>query len=79
MPPEAVLKIQRHPNGTAIQGEWEPVFATIETCHQAVIAMGCPCDFNTVTIHTRTDWGQTLEDKVAGRLSQVGPPTRLSA
>ena len=31
---EAGLKIQLHPNGTAIEGEWEPVFAAIEACHQ---------------------------------------------
>ena len=39
---DAGLKIQLHPNGTAIEGEWEPVFAAIEACHQAVHAMGCP-------------------------------------
>ena len=33
---EARLKIQLHPNGTAIEGEWQPVFAAIEACHQAV-------------------------------------------
>jgi uncharacterized protein YqgV (UPF0045/DUF77 family) len=27
------LKIQRHPNGTAIEGEWAPVFKAIEACH----------------------------------------------
>ena len=39
---EAGLKIQLHPNGTAIEEEWEPVFAAIQACHQAVHAMGCP-------------------------------------
>ena len=34
---EAGLKIQLHPNGTAIEGEWEPVFAAIEACHQALL------------------------------------------
>ena len=38
----AGLKIQLHPNGTAIEGEWERVFAAIEACHQAMHAMGCP-------------------------------------
>lgn len=28
--------------GSEIEGEWEPVFAAIEVCHQAVHAMGCP-------------------------------------
>ncbi len=62
---EAGLKIQLHPNGTAIEGEWGPVFAAIEACHQAVHAMGCPRVFTTVTVNTRTDRDQTLEDKVA--------------
>ena len=39
---EAGLKIQLHPNGTAIGGEWCPVFAAIEGCHKAVHAIGCP-------------------------------------
>jgi len=62
---EAGLKIQLHPNGTAIEGEWEPVFNAIEACHQAVHAMGCPRVYTTVKINTRTDRDQTLEDKVA--------------
>lgn len=53
------------PNGTAIEGEWEPVFAAIEACHHAVHAMGCPRVYTTVNINTRTDKHQTLEDKVA--------------
>ena len=62
---DAGLKIQLHPNGTAIEGEWEPVFAAIEAWHQAVHAMGCPRVYTTVKINTRTDKDQTLEDKVA--------------
>ena len=62
---EAGLKIQLHPNGTAIEGEWQPVFQAIEACHQAVHAMGCPRLYTTVKINTRTDKEQTLEDKVA--------------
>jgi uncharacterized protein (TIGR00106 family) len=51
---EAGLKIQLHPNGTAI-----------EACHQAVHAMGCPRVYTTVKINTRTDKDQSLADKVA--------------
>ena len=61
----AGIKIQLHPNGTAIEGEWGPVFAAIEACHQAVHAMGCPRVYTSVSINTRTDRDQTLEDKVA--------------
>ena len=62
---EAGLKIQLHPNGTAIEGEWQPVFQAIEACHQAVHAMGCPRVYTTVKINTRIDRDQTLENKVA--------------
>ncbi len=62
---DAGLKLQLHPNGTAIEGEWEPVFQAIEACHTAVHAMGCPRIFTTVKVNTRTDRDQTLEDKVA--------------
>ena len=62
---EAGLKIQLHSNGTAIEGDWGPVFAAIEACHQAVHAMGCPRVYTSVSINTRTDRDQSLEDKVA--------------
>ncbi|WP_399234800.1 MULTISPECIES: MTH1187 family thiamine-binding protein [Synechococcales] len=62
---DAGLKIQLHPNGTAIEGEWAPVFSAIEACHAAVHAMGAPRIFTTVKLNTRTDRDQTLEDKVA--------------
>jgi uncharacterized protein (DUF924 family) len=42
------LQSQLYPNGTAIEGEWEPVFNAIEACHQAVHAMGCPRVYTTV-------------------------------
>jgi uncharacterized protein (TIGR00106 family) len=62
---EAGLKIQLHPNGTAIEGEWHPAFAANEACHQTVHAMGCPRVYTTVKINTRTDKEQTLEEKAA--------------
>jgi uncharacterized protein (TIGR00106 family) len=62
---EAGLKVKLHPNGTAIEGEWAPVFQAIQACHTAVHGMGCPRIYTTVTVNTRTDRDQTLEDKVA--------------
>ncbi|MCP9809248.1 MTH1187 family thiamine-binding protein [Cyanobium sp. HWJ4-Hawea] len=62
---EAGIKIQLHPNGTAIEGEWVPVFAAIESCHQAVQAMGCPRVYTNLKVTTRTNKEQTLEDKAA--------------
>ncbi|CAK6699037.1 MTH1187 family thiamine-binding protein [Synechococcus sp. CBW1107] len=60
-PPRTLL----HPNGTAIEGEWAPVFTAIEACHAALYAMNAPRIFTTVKVNTRTDRDQTLEDKVA--------------
>ncbi len=59
------MQSQLHPNGTAIEGEWETVFNAIVACHQAVHAMGCPRVYTTVKINTRTDKDRTREDKVA--------------
>jgi uncharacterized protein (TIGR00106 family) len=61
---EAGLTFRLHPNGTAIEGEWAPVFTAIEACHGALHAMGCPRIFTTVTINTRTDRQQSLDDKL---------------
>jgi uncharacterized protein (TIGR00106 family) len=60
-----VVKIQLHSNGTTIEGEWEPVFAAIQACHQAVHAMGCPRVYTAETINTRTDKEQSLDNKAA--------------
>ena len=60
---DAGHKIQLHPNGTAIEGEWEPVFAAIEACHQVEHAMGCPRVYTNLNVSTRTDKHQTLEDR----------------
>ncbi len=74
---DAGLKIQLHSNGTAIEGEWEPVFKAIETCHAAVHAMGVPRIFTTVKVNTRSDKDQTLEDKVASvEALLLQPPER---
>ena len=64
---EAGLKIQLHPNGTAIEGEWvgAGVPGDRGLPHQALHAMGCPRLYTTVKINTRTDRDQTLEEKVA--------------
>ena len=58
---QAGLTIRLHPNGTAI-----------EACHAAVHAMGCPRIFTTVTINTRTDRDQSLDDKLASVQALLG-------
>ena len=60
----AGLKIQLHPNGTAIEGEWDQVFLAIRNCHEQLHAMGCARLFSTIHLNTRVDRQQSLEDKV---------------
>jgi uncharacterized protein (TIGR00106 family) len=69
---QAGLTIRLHPNGTAIEGDWAPVMAAIEACHVAVHAMGCPRIFTTVTINTRIDRDQGLDDKLASVQALMG-------
>ena len=58
------LKTTLHPNGTAIEGEWDAVLGAVRACHQKVHDMGAPRIFSTMKIGTRTDREQTLEDKI---------------
>lgn len=58
------LKTSLHPNGTAIEGEWDAVMAAVKACHEKVHAMGAPRIFTTLKLGTRIDRGQTLEDKI---------------
>ena len=54
------LKTTLHPNGTAIEGEWDAVMAAVKACHEKVHAMGAPRIFTIVKIGTRTDREQSL-------------------
>ncbi len=58
------LKTTLHPNGTAIEGEWDAVMAAVKACHEKVHGMGAPRVFTILKIGTRTDREQSLEDKV---------------
>lgn len=61
---ESSLKTTLHPNGTALEGEWDAVMAAVKACHERVHGMGAPRIFTTLKIGTRTDREQTLEDKI---------------
>ena len=54
------------------------MFAAIETCPQALHAMGCTRVSTTVKINTRTDKDQRLEDKVASVQAQIWCGTSLA-
>ncbi len=62
---EAGLSYELHANGTNIEGEWDPVFAAIRRCHEAVHALGAPRIQTFISVGTRTDRDQSLRDKVA--------------
>ncbi len=61
---EAGLKTALHANGTNIEGEWDAVFAAVKRCHEVVHEMGAPRVATTLRVGTRTDRGQTMEDKL---------------
>ena len=61
---EAGLQYELHANGTNIEGEWEAVFAAIRRCHEVVHGMGAPRIQTFVSVGTRTDREQSLQDKV---------------
>jgi len=58
------LHYELHANGTNIEGEWDTVFAAIQSCHQVVHEMGAPRINSVVSVGTRTDKKQSLQDKV---------------
>jgi uncharacterized protein (TIGR00106 family) len=66
------LKTSLHANGTNIEGEWDDVFAAIKACHEKVHGMGAPRIHTTVSLGTRTDRVQSLEDKVDSVVAKLG-------
>ncbi len=52
------------PNGTAIEGEWEQVFACISKCHEVVHQKGANRIFTNLKINTRIDRKQSFREKV---------------
>lgn len=65
------LIYQLHANGTNIEGEWEAVFAAVRRCHEVVHEMGAPRIHSMVSVGTRTDKEQSLDDKVASVKQQL--------
>ena len=61
----AGLNHELGPNGTAIEGEWDAVFACVQACHAAVHALGAPRVYTTLKVNTRIDRQQSFRDKVA--------------
>lgn len=60
----ASLKCRLHAYGTNVEGEWDEVFAAIKQCHEKVHEMGAPRISTTIRVGTRTDWDQTMAEKI---------------
>ena len=61
---EMGIEHRLHAYGTNVQGDWDVVFAAIKRCHEEIHAMGAPRVSTVIKVGTRTDRGQTMDDKV---------------
>ncbi len=61
---QAGLEHQLHAYGTNIEGEWDAVFAAVMRCHVQGHALGAPRITTTIKVGTRTDRGQSMQDKI---------------
>ena len=68
---EAGIAHTLHANGTNVEGEWDAVFAALRRCHERVHAMGAARIVTTITLGTRTDRDQGLEEKVQSVLRRL--------
>jgi len=58
------LEYQLGPDGTAIEGEWDAVFACVKACHERLHAEGVPRLHASLRVNTRVDRVQSFRDKV---------------
>ncbi|MBM9615377.1 MTH1187 family thiamine-binding protein [Desulfobulbus rhabdoformis] len=68
---ETGLEHKLHAYGTNIEGDWDEVMAAVKLCHERVHAMGAPRITTTIKLGTRTDRGQTMDDKIASVEKQL--------
>jgi uncharacterized protein (TIGR00106 family) len=69
---DAGLEPRLHPNGTNVEGDWDAVMAGLKRCHEVLHEMGVPRVSTNIRLGTRTDRGQTMDDKLASVLSKIG-------
>jgi len=62
------LKFQTSSMGTAIEGELDQVFKTIQEIHRVCFAKGARRLLTTIKIDDRKDKKQTMEDKIKAAL-----------
>lgn len=69
---DAGLNCQLHANGTNIEGEWDAVCAAVRRCHERVHEMGAPRIQTVLSLGTRSDRDQSLDDKVEAVNRRLG-------
>ena len=67
----AALDHELGPNGTAIEGEWDAVFACVKACHQKVHDLGAQRIYTTLKVNTRSDRRQSFREKVISVKSEL--------
>jgi len=68
----AGLEPRLHPNGTDIEGEWDPVMNALRACHERLHEMGAPRVATNIRIGTRNDRLQNMDDKMHAVISKTG-------
>ena len=61
---ESGLEYELGPNGTAIEGDWDAVFACVKRCHERLHGERVPRIHATLRVNTRVDREQSFRDKV---------------
>ena len=61
---KAGLEYELGPNGTAIEGEWNEVFACVMQCHKSVHSLGVNRIYTTLKVNTRIDRNQSFREKI---------------
>ena len=69
----AGLRTLTHALGTNVEGPLDRVLGAIGECHRQLHAAGLARLVSNITIATRTDRTQTIEEKIAAVTSKVEP------
>jgi uncharacterized protein (TIGR00106 family) len=69
---DAGLEPRLHPNGTNVEGDWDAVMRGLKRCHEVLHEMDVPRVSTNVRLGTRTDRGQTMDDKLESVRSKIG-------
>jgi uncharacterized protein (TIGR00106 family) len=61
---EMQLESRLHAYGTNLQGDLGTILAAVNRCHETVHELGAPRILTVITLGTRVDRAQTMDDKI---------------